>query len=275
VERTEVILFWFAFLAYATAFVFFAYYLVTRRAGQNRLALALAGLGFALQTVAIGLRVARAGHAPVVGAYESLLTISWCVMLVYLVLEWRTQVKALGLFVMPAQVVLLLVAWTQYEAPAVLRPALKSDIVVIHVVVIFTAVAAFVVAGGAAAIYLVEERLLKAHRATRVLGRLPSLQTLDRLTTHAVMFGFPFLTMGIVAGVVRAQKFGVAGWYGDPLVLLAFGAWLVYVACLAARHYGGWRGRRTAWFALAGLACLLLIRFLAIPYLSDFHTWGA
>ena len=108
-----------------------------------------------------------------------------------------------------------------------------------------------------------------------MLGRLPSLQALDRLTDHAVMFGLPFLTMGIILGVIRAESFGVSHWYGDALVVLTAVAWLVYVALLALRHYAGWRGRRSAWLAIAGLALLLTIRFVAVPFLSDFHTWGS
>jgi ABC-type transport system involved in cytochrome c biogenesis permease subunit len=275
VERLEVIFVWVAFLAYATAFVFFLYYLFNKRELLNRIGLAAAVLGFVMQTAAIALRDSRTHHAPVVGAYESLLTISWALVVVYLVLEWRTHIKALGLYVMPVVVLFLGIAWTQYEAPAAIMPALKSDIVVIHVIVIFTAIASFTVAGGAAVIYLVEQRQLKRGSPGRVLGRLPSLGVLDRLISHAIMFGLPFLTMGIAAGVIRAVKFGVKSWYTDPLVLLAIGAWVIYAVFLYLRYARGWHGRRPAWLAIAGLVCLLVIRFVAVPYLSNFHTWGS
>jgi cytochrome c-type biogenesis protein CcsB len=275
VERAEVICFWLAFLSYAAALVFFVYYFVSRRESLNRVGIGFAVVGFALQVAVIALRDVRTGHMPVVGTYESLLTISWALMVVYLLLEWRTRIKALGLYVMPLVLVFLAIAWAGYEAPAALQPALESDLVILHVLVIFTSVAAFVVAGGAAVIYLVEERQLKSNKGGRILGRLPSLQALDRLVDHAVMFGLPFLTMGIVTGALRAQSFGVSRWYTDPFVLLTTVAWLVYVAFLALRHYRGWRGRRSALLAIVGLVCLLLIRFVAIPYLTDFHTWGS
>ena len=100
-ERAEVICFWLAFLAYAAALVFFVYYFFTRRERQNRVGIALAIVGFAFQVAVIALRDIRTGHMPVVGAYESLLTISWALMVVYLLLEWRTRIKALGLYIMP------------------------------------------------------------------------------------------------------------------------------------------------------------------------------
>ena len=273
-EHAQVVTFWLSFLLYAAGFVYLLYFLVTKREAQNRIGLGCVIAGWLLETVTLALRWAQAGHVPVVGAYESITTLTWAVVAVYLVLEWRTRIKALGLYVMPAVLVFLTIAWMAYSAPAALRPALKSDIVVIHVIVIFTAVAAFVVAGGAALIYLIEDRELKRRKIGPVLGRLPSLRTLDQLVNHAVMFGLPFLSMGIVAGIIRAETFGVLHWWRDAVVLLAVIAWVIYAGLLYLRHASGWRGRRSAWLALAGLVCLLAIRLVAVPYLSNFHDWG-
>jgi cytochrome c-type biogenesis protein CcsB len=274
VEHAQVVVFWLAFLLYAAGFVYFLYFLFSKRDVQNRLGLACVVAGWVLETVTLALRWIQAGHFPVVGAYESMTTLTWAVVAVYLVLEWRTRVKALGLYVMPAVLVFLTIAWMNYTAPAALRPALRSDIVVIHVIVIFTAVAAFVVAGGAALIYLIEDRELKHRKIGPVLGRLPALRTLDQLVSHAVMFGLPFLSMGIVAGIIRAETFGVRHWWADSVVLLAIVTWAIYAGSVYLRLSAGWRGRRTAWLAIAGLVCLLAIRLVAVPYLSGFHNWG-
>ncbi len=162
----------------------------------------------------------------------------------------------------------------QYAPPASLVPALKSDIVVIHVIVIFTAVAAFVVAGGAALIYLIEDRQLKRRRIGRVLGRLPALRTLDQLVNHAVMFGLPFLSMGIVAGIIRAETFGVRRLVGRRRRAAGDGH-LVRLRRLGLPARGLGLARPAHRLAgLAGLVCLLAIRFVAVPYLSGFHNWG-
>ena len=153
-------------------------------------------------------------------------------------------------------------------------PALRSDIVVVHVAVMLTAVGALYVAGGAAIIYLIEAWLLKRHSLSKILGRLPSLATLDKLVYHATLLGLPFLTMGMAAGVIRAETYKVDSWWSDPLVLFSIFAWLVYVLLLWGRARADWGGRRTAYLAIAGLVVLLVIRFAAVPYLSGFHTYG-
>jgi ABC-type uncharacterized transport system permease subunit len=156
-----------------------------------------------------------------------------------------------------------------------LGPALRSDIVIVHVIVMLVAIGCLYVAGGAAMIYLIEEALLRRRKTSGVLGRLPSLAALDRLIYHATLLGLPFLTMGMAAGVIRAETFRVPGWPTDPMVLLSVGAWAVYLVLIGGRVRGDWSGRTVSWLAVAGLVLLLVIRFAAVPYLSGFHTYGA
>jgi ABC-type transport system involved in cytochrome c biogenesis permease subunit len=272
--HASVIFFWLAFLLYGAAFAVFLYHLFSRHSAMNSLGLALVVAGVACQTVAIVLRGVNAGRVPVVGAYESLTMVAWSIVIVYLVLELFTRIKAIGLYVMPIVLVLLTVALVEYKAPSGLMPALRSDIVVLHVIVMFVAIGCLYVAGGAALIYLVEEALLRRHRLGGVLGRLPSLATLEKLVYHATLLGLPFLTMGMVAGIIRAETFKVPHWWVDPLVLLSLGAWAVYLVLLWGRMRADWVGSRIAWLALTGLVVLLIIRFAAVPYLSGFHTYG-
>ena len=274
-EHASAIVLWIAFLLYCGAFTLFLVAVFARHEGLNRIGLWLVGAAWALQTLAIVLRAADAGRVPVVGAYESLTAVAWSVALVYLVLESFTRVKAVGLYVLPVVIGLLVGALVEYEAPRGLMPALRSDIVVLHVVVMLTAVGALYVAGGAALIYLFEEWQLKRRRLGGVLGRLPSLATLDRLVFHATLLGLPFLTMGMAAGVIRAETFAVERWWFDPMVLLSVAAWAVYAVLLWGRLRADWGGRRIAWLAVAGLALMLVIRFAAVPYLSGFHTYGS
>jgi ABC-type transport system involved in cytochrome c biogenesis permease subunit len=97
---------------------------------------------------------------------------------------------------------------------------------------------------------------------------------LEKDVYHATLFGMPFLTMGMVAGVIRAVTFGVADWWADPMVLLALCAWAVYAWLIWVRLRADWPGDRVAWLAISGLALMLVIRFAAVPYLSGFHTYG-
>ena len=273
-EQASVILIWLAYLLYAAAFAVFLIGFFTQRPWMNRLGLIVAAAGLVGQTLGLIFRGVGAGHFPFVGIYESMVLVSWAIVLVWHVLESFTKIKAVGLYVMPVVLVLLTIALVRYDPPRGMVPALRSDIVIVHVSVMLVAIGCLYVAGGAAIIYLIEESLLHRRKTGGVLGRLPSLAALDRLIYHATLLGLPFLTMGMAAGVIRAETFKVPGWPTDPMVLLSAVAWAVYLTLIAGRVRGDWSGRAVSWLALMGLILLLVIRFAAIPYLSGFHTYG-
>lgn len=273
-DQASVILIWLAYLLYAATFAVFLTGFFAQRPWMNRLGLTVAAVALVAHTLGIVLRGVSAGHFPFVGIYESMVLVAWAIVLVWHVLESLTKIKAVGLYVMPVVLVLLTIALVEYDPPVGLAPALRSDIVIVHVIVMLVAIGCLYVGGGAAIIYLVEETLLHRHKPGGVLGRLPSLASLDRLVYHATLLGLPFLTMGMAAGVIRAEAFGVSGWPTDPMVLLSAAAWVFYVALIAGRVRGKWSGRAVSWLAVAGLVLLLVIRFAAVPYLSGFHTYG-
>ncbi|MCX6371912.1 MAG: cytochrome c biogenesis protein CcsA [Actinobacteria bacterium] len=273
-EHASVIFLWIAYLLYAGAFAVFVVQFLTKSPTLTRVGLVVAAAGLAFHTLTLVFRGLSAGHVPFVGAYESLVMVAWSIALVWFVLESFTRMRAVGLYVLPVVVLLLTVAWVAYKPPQQLVPALRSDIVILHVIVMLTAIGCLYVAGGAGIIYLIEESLLRRRKAGGVLGRLPSLGALEKLIYHATLMGLPFLTAGMLAGIIRAETFNVPSWWIDPMVLLALVAWALYAVLLWGRMRADWVGSRIAWLAIIGLVVLLVIRFAAVPYLSGFHTYG-
>ena len=273
-EHASVIFLWIAYLLYAGAFAVFVVQFLTKSPTLTRVGLVVAAGGLAFQTLTIIFRGFSAGHVPFVGAYESLVMVAWSIALVWYVLEAFTKMRAVGLYVLPVVLILLTVAWVEYRAPVQLVPALRSDIVILHVIVMLTAIGCLYVAGGAGIIYLIEEALLRRRKAGGVLGRLPSLGALEKLIYHATLVGLPFLTAGMLAGIIRAETYKVPQWWVDPMVLLALIAWALYAVLLWGRTRADWVGSRIAWLAITGLVVLLVIRFAAVPYLSGFHNYG-
>jgi ABC-type uncharacterized transport system permease subunit len=128
----------------------------------------------------------------------------------------------------------------------------------LHVIFASAGLALLGVAGLAGALFLIEDRALKAKRpASR--GVLPSLEALDRLGSFALAVGFPLLSCGVVAGLLWTQ--GVTGslWAGGPHAIGSTLAWVVYLALVIARFGAGWRGREAAACAALGFAFLLFV----------------
>ncbi len=156
-----------------------------------------------------------------------------------------------------------------------LAPALRSDIVVLHVIVMLTAIGCLYVAGGAAIIYLIEESLLRRHKAGGVLGRLPSLGALEKLVYHATLARPAVPHRRHARRRHPRRDLRRAALVDRPAGRCSsVGAWAIYAALLWGRVRADWVGSRIAWLAVSGLVVLLVIRFAAVPYLSGFHTYG-
>src|SRR5260370_1053831 len=79
---------------------------------------------------------------------------------------------------------------------------------VVHGALLSVAVAAVALAAGLSALYLWQERRLKGRRPGGLLGRAPSLLTLETVSGRTIAVAVPALTAGIVAGLIRLRRDG-------------------------------------------------------------------
>jgi len=99
-----------------------------------------------------------------------------------------------------------------------------------------------------------------------IVGYLPSPETLDSLIYRTVAISFPLLTFMIIAGAYWANRTWGAYWSWDPKEDWALITWLTYAGYLHMRLTRGWRGRRSAYFAIIGFA-VVMFTFFGVTYL--------
>lgn len=214
------------------------------------------------------------GHAPLSNIYESLTFFALTIGIIYLVIEKRYQNRVIGVFALPlAFFALAYASFGTSDRIQPLIPALKSNWLIAHVISCFIGYAAFGVAFGVSIMYLV--------RAGRNPGsetgnqtRIPEAATLDELTHQLTMFGFLFLTVGIITGAVWANSAWGRYWGWDPKETWSFITWLIYAALLHFRMMRGWRGRRIAVLSIIGFAAVLFTYF-GVNLLPGLHSYGA
>src|SRR6266567_3010358 len=129
----------------------------------------------------------------------------------------------------------------------------------------------FLLSFAASLLYLVQERSLKSKKASGVLLRLPALEVIDEIGYRSLLLGFPFMTLGLIAGSIVAQTT-----YGrvnllDPKIFLSLLMWAVYMVMVFTRWNAGWRGRRAAYLA-AGAVLAAVIAWSA-NYFSAIHRF--
>jgi cytochrome c-type biogenesis protein CcsB len=99
-----------------------------------------------------------------------------------------------------------------------------------------------------------------------VSEHLPRRETLDALIYKTVAISFPLLTLMIIAGAYWANRTWGSYWSWDPKEDWALITWLTYAAYIHMRLTRGWRGRRSAYFAIIGFA-IVMFTFFGVTYL--------
>ncbi len=262
----------FASGAYLAAFLF-----KSKKAGlAGTIATALTFLG---QTAALGLRWYEsyqigAGHAPLTNMYESLVFFSWSIACFYLIIEYKFKNKTLGAFAMPFAFFAMAFAssgWVDQQINPLI-PALQSNWLIAHVVTCFIGYAAFAVACGIAVMYLLKSR---SPKSSGLLATLPDLKVIDDIIHKSMVYGFLWLSAGIITGAIWANSAWGTYWSWDPKETWSLITWFFYAAVLHARFTRGWHGTRIAWLAIGGFASVVFTYYGVNYLLSGLHSYGA
>jgi len=107
-----------------------------------------------------------------------------------------------------------------------------------------------------------------------VSSRLTLLESIDNLSYRTISFGFPLLTIGIIAGAVWANEAWGSYWSWDPKETWALITWLVFASYLHARITKSWQGEKPALVASVGFV-VVWICYLGVNFLGKgLHTYG-
>jgi cytochrome c-type biogenesis protein CcsB len=140
----------------------------------------------------------------------------------------------------------------------------------------FIGYGAFAVAGGLGMMYLLKKSAINHGRTESTLtGGLPELKVIDDLTHKTIVFGFMWLSAGIITGAVWANEAWGTYWSWDPKETWSIITWFVYASTLHARFTRGWSGSRIAWLAIIGFVSVFFTYFGVNFLLSGLHSYGS
>ena len=236
-------------------------------------------IGFLDNTLGIILRWIESyqmgyGHAPFANMYESLVFFSWTVAILYIFVELKYKEHIIGVFATP--LVFLAIAYASLSPDisskiSPLIPALKSNWLIAHVITCFLGYAGFAVAFGFSIMYFVKP---KNSDSTSIFAKFPSLDLIDEMTYQMVVFGFLFLTIGIITGAVWANSAWGTYWSWDPKETWSLITWIVYAVFMHLRMMRGWQGKNLAWVSIIGFMAVMFTYFGVNFLLSGLHSYG-
>ena len=246
-----------------------------------------------------------AGYFPLSNLYESLLFLTWTLLTIYLYLESKTKSKLMGAILIPVALLITgfanLTLSPDMQKASPLVPALQSNWLMMHVSMMMLSYATLIMGSLLCILFLVisryqdvdlqlvdesslplynvmldyyEAKLFSPSDEISELGKLKLLQSLDNWSYRIIGLGFPFLTIGIIAGGVWANEAWGSYWSWDPKETWALITWVIFATYLHSRITKGWEGKKTA--ILGGLGFFVIwICYLGVNFLGKgLHSYG-
>ena len=246
-----------------------------------------------------------AGYFPLSNLYESLLFLTWMLLTIHLYLETKTKSKLIGSVLIPVTLLINgfanLTLSPEMQKASPLVPALQSNWLMMHVSMMLVSYGTLIMGSLLCILFLVisqskdvdlkvmddsslplynimldyyEAKLLSPSTEISELGKLKLLQSLDNWSYRIIGLGFPFLTIGIIAGGVWANEAWGSYWSWDPKETWALITWLVFATYLHARITKGWEGKKTAILGSLGFF-VIWICYLGVNFLGKgLHSYG-
>ena len=228
---------------------------------------------FVCHTLFLGYEYYSIGVAPVFTFKAALSFFSWTIIGAYLIFHLKFRLMILGSFIAPLAACLMIISTTIPGIEITVKPMFRSLWLTVHVFLSFMGNGMFAVAFAAAIMYLIQENQIKKKKLGSFYTRLPSLETLDSINHHSLIYGFPLMTLGMITGTIYAQYVLGKYWRWDPKEVWSLITWLFYATLLHERLTVGWRGRRAAIMSIIAFLILIFTFVGASLWLSDYHSF--
>lgn len=237
----------------------------------GKVALHAAYLGMVFHFVSLAEAMRLSGQITITSVHNTESVLAFLLMVVFMIVYLAYKTTSPGIIVFPIVFLLTLIAATGQQPFLQIPPEARKSWVIVHVALILAGYAALIVSFGASVLYLLQERTLKSKKPAGILLRLPALEVIDEIGYRSLLLGFPFMTLGLIAGSLVAQATYGRVDFLDPKILLSLLMWAVYLLMVYTRWNAGWRGRRAAYLA-AGAFVAAVIAWSA-NYFSAIHRF--
>ena len=216
----------------------------------------MAPLALALHLAALGLGLVHEGSLRI-GVTEAASLFAWQSAFLLWLLAQREQIAVNGTAIYPLAAVFAI--WAAATPSPVTNVRISDWQVSMHVMLSLLSAGVLTLAAVQSVALAVQDRLLHRHRLASVGGRMPPLQTMERVLFQLIALGFGLLSLTLLSGL-----WFVHDWLAQHLAhktVLSISAWLMFGVLLWGRWQYGWRGRTAIRWALAGYATLILAYF--------------
>ncbi len=249
--------------------------LMLRQRGERsgRIAAPAVALGMVFHFVSLVETAVLYGYSELLNIRHAESALALIIALIFSWLYFRYKTASPAAFIFPLIFLLTFASAIAQHPVAFSSPTFRSGWIVFHVCTLLFGYAMLFLSFVSSLLYLILSRQLKRKQTASWASRMPALQEVDELGYRALLLGFPFMTVGLLAGSVVAQERYGPTYFTDPKVLLSLLMWGIYLVLLYTRWSAGWRGRKAAYLASFGF--IVSVCAWGANYLSRLHRFVA
>lgn len=221
--------------------------------------------------VDLGLLTSMDGYRVSYSSYNLMSMVALTLAITYMLIEFTTKNDRTGFFVIAFSAAAeLLSAILSAQAAGGGEP-IRGVGIGVHVLASIFGFSAIAIAGLYSGMYLVQFRQIRLNRFGFVFQRLPNLEVLELLIMHAVAFGFFFLSITLIAGVIEQRATGMVVNLLEPKLVSLVIIWLIYGISLLIKPLLGWDIKHMAVLLIATFTLITILAFIMSIVSPRFH----
>ena len=213
------------------------------------------------------------GGAPLSSWYHGCLILAWLLAVAFLAVSLQKKPTAVGLILLPTILALVVVAQLFPRTPQLSSESSYRLWSMSHGIALLLGTAAVVAGFVAGNLYLWQSYRLKKKRVLSAGLRLPSLETLQRISEGSLVTSCCLLLVGLVSGVLlnwRRADEDILMW-SDPVVWpsAVLLIWLIAALTFNAFYRPARQGRKVAYLTMASFVFLGLVLAIMLLFPSS------
>jgi ABC-type uncharacterized transport system permease subunit len=233
---------------------------------------------FLFITIAIHLlyllaRTIEFDHFPITNKFEIFTVLAFAVGFSYFVLELLSDVRGTGVFIIAFSLVFQFFSTVFIEDVIIVPEVLKNRLLGLHVISALLGYSGFAISAVYGVLFIVQYKQLKTNKFGLFFSRLPSLESLEKLSYYSVIIGFVLLTFAIAIGIIWLPEAFPNASLLDPKLISTTFVWLIFGTGILAKAVGNWYGRKVIKFYLLGFLVAMLSMIFANVFANSFHVF--
>jgi HemX protein len=219
------------------------------------------------------LRTIHFNHPPITNVFEIFTVLAFAISFSYFILELLTDIRGTGPFIIIISILFQLISSLFIRDLDVVKEVLRNNLLGSHVFSALLGYSAITISAVYGFLYLILYKDIKLNRFGLIFNRLPNLEVLETLSFYAAIFGFIFLSIAIIIGIIWLPKAFPNFSYADPKLIGTFTVWFLYGFGIAKKTFGKWRGKKVVILSIIGFVIAILSTAATNFLASSFHSF--